>query len=174
MDQKTKTVFAFDPATRIYVGPVILDASDLSPVEEGVFLIPGNCLESEPPAVPEGMRAIEAAGAWLLEQIPVVPVDPPVPPLTEAQRIANLRIDVQRHLDAAAVAMGYDDMRNAVTYAEEPAVPRFQNEGRALRAWRSLVWAKCYDVLDEWNAGAIQEPTSAELIAMLPELVMPA
>lgn len=174
MDQPTKIVFAFNPFTRLYLGPVTLDASDLSPEEEGVFLLPGNCLESEPPAPPEGMRVIESAGAWLLEQIPVVPVDPPAPPLTEAQRIANLRIEVQRHLDAAAAGMGYDDMRTAVTYAEEPTVLKFQNEGKALRAWRSLVWAKCYEVLTAWNAKEIAEPTREELIAMLPVLEQPA
>lgn len=173
-----KTVYAFEPQTRLYIGPVALDDGDLSPLDSTpealVYLIPGNCLESEPPAPPEGMRVIATAGDWAFEQIPVKPVDPPVPPPTEAQRIASLRNAVQGHLDVAAAELGYDDMRNAVTYAEEPAVPKFQNEGRALRAWRSLVWAKCYAVLDEWKAGAIAEPTAAELIAMLPVLVVPA
>ena len=79
MDQQTKIVFAFDPATHLYVGPVTLDASDLSPEEEGVFLLPGNCLLDEPPAPSEGMRLIAIDGAWQLEALPEQPVEPPAP-----------------------------------------------------------------------------------------------
>jgi hypothetical protein len=57
-----------------------------------------------------------------------------------------------------------------VTYADEPAVPRFQEEGRRLRAWRSLVWAKCYDMLDQVQRGDVPIPTEAEVLAALPEL----
>lgn len=76
---------------------------------------------------------------------------------------------VQQHLDAAARARGYDDIRSAVTYAEEPAVPAFQAEGQALRAWRSRVWAACYGILAEVQAGTRSAPASvAELIGELP------
>lgn len=79
MDQHTKIVFAFDPVTHLYLGPVTLDASDLSPEEEGVFLIPGNCIEAEPPAAAEGMRVIAMDGVWQLEATPEQPVEPPAP-----------------------------------------------------------------------------------------------
>lgn len=98
-------------------------------------------------------------------------VDPP--PLTDEQVAGNLSDAVQRFLDAAARAQGYDDIRSAVTYADEPAVPKFQAEGQALRAWRSLVWARCYEVLDAVKAGSRAVPTEAELIGELPALVMP-
>lgn len=90
------------------------------------------------------------------------------PPLSVEQRIEALRVGVQEHLDAKARALGYDDIRTAVTYAEEPSVPKFQAEGQAMRAWRSLVWSKCYEVLAQWKAGEIAEPTQAELLALLP------
>jgi len=38
---------------------------------------------------------------------------------------------VQEHMDAAAQARDYDDFKTVVGYAEEPAMPRFQAEGRA-------------------------------------------
>lgn len=98
-------------------------------------------------------------------------VDPP--PLTDEQVAGNLSDAVQRFLDAAARARGYDDIRSAVTYADEPAVPKFQAEGQAFRAWRSLVWARCYEVLDEVESGARAVPTDSELISLLPGLVMP-
>ena len=79
---------------------------------------------------------------------------------------------VQRHLDAKAEEFNYDNMWTAVTYAEEPAVPKFQNDGRALRAWRSLVWQKCYEILAEVNNNVRPAPTLEELIAELPEFSM--
>lgn len=73
-----KTVYSFDSQTRIYKGPVYLDDSDLSPLEEGVYLIPGDCLEESPPPIPEGFHAVSQGNAWSLVAIPVVA--PPAPP----------------------------------------------------------------------------------------------
>lgn len=80
---------------------------------------------------------------------------------------------VQAHLDAAAATAGYDSILTACTYADEAAVPKFRAEGRALRAWRSSVWAACQGIMAEVKAGTRQAPTASELIAELPVLVMP-
>ncbi|HWK70050.1 MAG TPA: hypothetical protein VNS29_04330 [Burkholderiaceae bacterium] len=94
---------------------------------------------------------------------------PPTPAQIEAAKVAI----VQQHMDDAARALRYDSIANAVTYAEEPAVPKFQAEGQAFRAWRSLVWAKCYAILDEVNSSARGIPTDEELILELPTLQLP-
>lgn len=97
------------------------------------------------------------------------PCDEPGPvEMSAEQKQVALSAKVQEHLDAAAQGLGYDDIRSAVTYADEPAVPKFQAEGRALRAWRSEVWAACYDMLDRWSNGEIPEPTAADVLAALP------
>lgn len=80
---------------------------------------------------------------------------------------------VQRHLDAKARSLGYDDIFTAVTYAEEPAVPKFQAEGQALRAWRSLAWEKCYAELARVQGGQRTIPTPDEAVAELPEFRPP-
>lgn len=92
---------------------------------------------------------------------------------SEEQLIEKFRSIIQGHLDEAAVQVGYDDIKTAVTYAEEPAVPKFQAEGKALRAWRSLVWTYGYEQIDAVQSGARSLPTPEELIAELPPLVMP-
>ena len=86
--------------------------------------------------------------------------------------IETMRAAIQAHMDNAAQGYGYDDIKAAVTYADEPAVPKFQAEGRAFRAWRSLVWAHAYGVLDEVQAGHREQPTADELLAELPKLVI--
>lgn len=67
-------------------------------------------------------------------------------PTDEQIRAATVAL-VQAHLDAAARELRYDSIESAITYADEPVVPKFQAEGQAFRTWRSLVWAKCYAIL---------------------------
>jgi hypothetical protein len=91
-------------------------------------------------------------------------------PTAEQQQAAiQVRLEgaVQRHIDGAANALGYDSAFTAATYADEPAVPKFQNEGKAIRAWRSQVWAACYEQLVKAKATGVI-PTEAELIGSLP------
>lgn len=80
---------------------------------------------------------------------------------------------VQSHLDAVAQSVGYDNIYTACTYADEPSVPKFQLEGRALRAWRSDVWAYCWVVLADVESNARGVPTSEQLVSELPVFVLP-
>src|SRR5690606_28101460 len=104
----------------------------------------------------------ETDGVWKRDpatgEISKHPFPPPSPSETEAAKVAI----VQAHMDDAARAYRYDDIKTACTYADEPAVPRFQAEGQAFRAWRSLVWAKCYEILDDVQTGKLAIPTDAE------------
>jgi hypothetical protein len=94
---------------------------------------------------------------------------PPSPEIVMMQ----YQMAVQNHLDEAARRAGYDSIASAASYADEPAVPKFQAEGQAFRAWRSLCWAYCYQALDEVQNGERQQPTVDELIDELPTLVLP-
>jgi len=93
----------------------------------------------------------------------------PVPPVKTLEQTAKeFEVGVQAHLNATAKAAGYDNIYTACTYADEPAVAKFQTEGAALRAWRSNVWAYCYTALTAVQAKTRTVPTLAELIAELP------
>lgn len=94
------------------------------------------------------------------------------PPPTPGEIRPALTADVYARLNRAAQDLGYDDIRAAVSYADEPAVPRFQAEGRAMRRWRSLVWSHCYAVLDDVQAGLRPIPSAPDLLAELPDLVI--
>lgn len=65
-------------------------------------------------------------------------------------------------------------VQSGLSVADEPSVPKFQKEGQALREWPSLVWHKCYQILDEVSAGTRDVPSDAGLIAELPQLNYPA
>ncbi|HSN39086.1 MAG TPA: hypothetical protein VLT92_02725 [Burkholderiales bacterium] len=117
----------------------------------GLSLLPADCVE----ITDAEAEQIRAAAAQTAEQI-----------------IAGIASMVQQHMDAAAKARGYDDIKSAVTYADEPSVPKFQLEGRAFRSWRSLVWDRCYTLLAEVNAGTRQPMTADQVIAELPALTI--
>lgn len=99
------------------------------------------------------------------------PVPPPTPAsLTEAQVVAAYMAAVQQHMDERAVTFGYDNLISVITYAEEPAVARYQTEGQAFRAWRSSCWYACEQMLAAVKSGGRPAPTHAELLDELPPL----
>jgi len=170
-----KTVYQTD-YNGVYVGTT---TADESPLEPGVFLVPAGCVEQAPPTIPGGQFARWDGRAWALEDIPVAPQAPePAPqpepePQTPEQVQKAFEDAIQLHMDNAASTFGYDDIKSAVTYAEEPAVPKFQLEGCGFRAWRSLVWAYAYEQLALVQNGEREQPTIADFILELPELVIP-
>lgn len=99
-----------------------------------------------------------------------LPVIVPCAPPTEAQLIGLYTQAIQTHMDNRALLFGYDDIKTAVTYAEEPSVLRFQSEGQAFRAWRSACWDYCYTLLAAVKARNRELPRVEQLIAELPEL----
>lgn len=124
--------------------------------------------DEEHVALMEGQSAGQII-AWGDDGFPLL--QQPPPPTTE-QLIAQYRDAVQAHLDGAAKDAGYDDIKTAVTYAEEPSVPKFQAEGQAFRAWRSLVWEYGYAQLDAILAGKRERPPIGEFIGELPALAL--
>lgn len=95
-----------------------------------------------------------------------VAVVPPEP--TEAEQLHHLNIAVQIHLNKVAQSLGYDSIDRAISYAEDPAVPAWQAEGQALRAWRSAVWLAAFDAMKTRPL-----PTQAALLATLPRPATP-
>lgn len=94
----------------------------------------------------------------------------PVPLLpTEADYVAA----VQNLLDSTAQTRHYDSILSACTYAGS-TVTKFHDEGVACLNWRDAVWAKCYDLMAQVQAGTLAQPTVPELLAMLPAMSWPA
>lgn len=104
------------------------------------------------------------------EGLPVIDTNAQV---TDEQIIKKYVSDLQLHMDLTAKAAGYDGIQTAVTYADEPSVPRFQAEGLAFRAWRSICWEYCYSTLDAVKAGRREIPSSEQLIGELPKFQLP-
>ncbi|MGE0333107.1 MAG: hypothetical protein AB7P37_20695 [Ramlibacter sp.] len=127
--------------------------------------------------------ADEVQPGWLrLEGGEFVAPEPAPAPLAPAPAPAPAGLDlvarqlvlvVDDHINSTARGLGYESIVTAVSYATEPAVPRFQSEGIALRAWRSLVYARLYELQAEALAGARPIPTPTELIGLLPEFLAP-
>ena len=81
--------------------------------------------------------------------------------------------ELQSHLDTTAKSYGYDNINTAISYAEEPSVPKFQIEGKAFRAWRSLFWVKVNEIKNEVLDGERDIPSIEEIISVSPVLDLP-
>ncbi|WGT64797.1 hypothetical protein [Variovorax paradoxus] len=99
-------------------------------------------------------------------------VVPPEPPTFE-QRAAALLAEVDKHLNTAARAKGYDSIVTAALRAALPQSP-FHAEGIAFGTWMDAVYAKCYEVLALVTSGVMAEPDWPQLRAQLPTLNLPA
>jgi hypothetical protein len=93
------------------------------------------------------------------------------PPPTVAEITKSFIDSIQAHMDEAAQGYGYDDIKTAVTYADEPVVVKFQEEGRAFRRWRSYVWEYGYAQLELVQNGEREMPTIEDMLAELPAIV---
>lgn len=94
-----------------------------------------------------------------------------IPEPTPEEIQLRLTQAVQRHLDTKAMELGYDSCLSVCSYVDT-GIQKFDAEGTAFRAWRSAVWAKCYEILEEVKLGVRDIPTEEELISDLPKLVI--
>lgn len=169
--REPKVVYGYDPETQRLTGPTLADPD---PMEEDNWLYPAHTVEAEPPPLAKGMTARWSGAVWEPTPIHDAPtLATPAEELTADQVRERERkllpLLVMGHLDAKAQQMGYSNMQTAVSYAEEPAVAKFQAEGKALRRWRSLVWERATEIINEVNAGA-PVPEQEAFIAQLPKL----
>lgn len=95
------------------------------------------------------------------------------PPPTLEQIIARMTAAVQAHLDDKARERNYDGILSLCTYATSLNA-KFAAEGQAGVEWRDAVWAMCYEILADVQAGTRPAPTAEQLIAELPSFTWPA
>ena len=90
---------------------------------------------------------------------------------TRAEIQKRLTDGVQNWMDNIVQERNYDNVHTCVgTYLYSP-VEKFRLEAEAVRDWVSYVWAKCYEILAQVEAGERDIPTLEEVIAELPVLV---
>lgn len=94
-------------------------------------------------------------------------------PIVAEDVIKSITASLQYHLDEKAREYGYDNIYTAISYADEPSVPKFQMEGKAFREWRSLFWLSVNEIKNTVIEGSRQMPNIDELILELPKLNLP-
>ncbi len=103
--------------------------ADESPLEPGVFLIPGGCIEAAVPDVPEGQRA-KWEGSWVLEGLPQ-PAPEPTSTDDEQQPLEMVAEVTMRQARLALLAAGLLDDVNAALNA----IPNEAQRKAALIEW---------------------------------------
>jgi hypothetical protein len=166
-------VYTYDRETGFFLGE---SQADPSPMEPGKFLIPAFSTERKPPAeTEEGIPAFDRVkGKWKLVPRPVAAVEEVAVAEATPDAIDAMRAGIRTMLNAVAVAQDFDSIDEAVSYAEEPAVPLYQALGQALRSYRSIVWHAFDTLLAEIKADMTPMPADADaLFAHIPKFVAP-
>ena len=144
--------------------------ADESPLEEGVFLTPGGCIDQSPPSViVPGMRyKPDGAGGWIEEAIPQ---PEPAPPPTTEQLIAEYEAALDAHLDAVAKQHRW---RDRVTFALRAGFPNpWREQGTKFGTWMDDCNQQAYALLASVLAGQAEMPSKEAFIANLPEFILP-
>ena len=98
-------------------------------------------------------------------------VELPVHVETAEEIQKRLTDGVQNWMDSKVQERNYDNVHTCVgTYLYSP-IEKFRLEAEAVRDWVSYVWAKCYEILAQVEAGERDIPTLEEVISELPILV---
>lgn len=134
-----------------------------------VTLLDGTVLNSVPKA--NGNKDYAMVQEWIANGGVVEPYETQAEIATREakEKLEAIEGAVQALLDSEAKAKGYESILSACSYAG--GANPFQAEGQAFVTWRGDVWAYCYQVLADVQAGTRVEPTLDELLLELPALV---
>ena len=89
--------------------------------------------------------------------------------LARADLITEYTVAVQKMLDRTAQTRGYDSIFTLCSYVNSTN-DKFASEAKAGVAWRDAVWAKCYEIEAQVDAGTIPAPSLEELLKMMPSI----
>lgn len=76
---------------------------------------------------------------------------------------------VQVELDKTAQSKGYDNGFACASYSYSTD-SIFKQEAQAYVEWRDKVWRYCYDLLDKYLAGEIEQPTIEYVLENMPKI----
>jgi hypothetical protein len=127
-----KTVYQTD-FEGFYTGPT---SADPSPLEPGVWLIPGGAVEIKPPALSSGQRARWNGRAW--DVIDPAPPPPPPPPTPEEVK-RQIAAAIAAYIDAQARSMDYDSALSLQSYTSS-TISEWKAAAETFVAWRDAVW----------------------------------
>ena len=85
-------------------------------------------------------------------------------------RLAQCVLAAQTYLDSFAKTKGYDNIRSAISYLNDP-YPQFAADALVALHWRSAVWQKAIEIETAVKNGTQECPKSVEeFLALLPNL----
>lgn len=120
-----------------------------------------------------GSPAWSEYGEWITAGgVPLPMESPPPAQMTTPEVIEQYRQAIQDFLNVKAAERDYDNIQTAALRAALPNSP-FHAEGVAYGEWMDACWAVGISVMNSAVANEIPTPTIPQLLAMMPELVLP-
>jgi len=143
--------------------------ADESPLEPGVWLLPGGAVDEVPPQCGAGEIARWYMGGWQIESLPKNPDAPPPEPETPEEIKDRLTAFIDDYVEAAAKLRQYNGAAHLASYVAS-TVPEWAAEAQGFVAWRDQVWLTVIAEMIAVEAGEKQVPTEAELTELLPPM----
>lgn len=94
---------------------------------------------------------------------------PAKPQPTPEKIVKDYEDAIQVHLDATARSRGYDNTYTCLSYLSSTD-EKWRNEANTFNKWRDAVWTQAHKILNDFIAGAIEQPTIEDVIAQLPKI----
>lgn len=102
----------------------------------------------------------------------IVYIEEDLPDLTPAPTLQDYQAAVQETVDEAARSMLFNDGVTMASYVASTVGP-WAAQAQAFISWRDNVWQYAYSELSKVQAGEREQPTVAEFLLELPEIVWP-
>lgn len=126
--------------------------------------------------IPEGFKA--EASAYVEAGVVLNPDNPRFSGFTESRDFSNAlsqieyEYGIEELMEQTAQAKGYKSADRCMNYGNSTN-NSWKAEADAFVAWRDDMFATCYQIMGEAEAGARDVPTVQELLDELPEMVWP-
>lgn len=99
-------------------------------------------------------------------------VEEDLPDLTPEPTLQDYQSAIQSLVDETARSMSFNDGVTMASYAASTVGP-WAAQAQAFIAWRDNVWQYAYFELSKVNAGERTQPSVADFLLELPEIVWP-
>ena len=100
-------------------------------------------------------------GAWYLKGY--------APQKPQELVIKEYEAAIDNLLLTTANSRGYDSAYTCLSYLQSSNAI-WKTEAEAFNTWRDACWVKAHEILNQWQAGEIEQPTVEEVLAQMPAI----
>jgi len=155
-------MYLYDEETGVYVGEKEAAIDEFTSLCKGeiVYALEA-CSTWIKPVFKDGYTTVwnGREGAWSFKPLP-----------TEQEIQDALEKEIEAWMNSVVAEKHYDSIDTCIARYTDSPNPQYAAEAKAVKAWNTAVWDKCWDILAEVKTGTRPIPSLEEVIYELPKL----